>query len=307
MEKSQKIPQTFFESPNLINSVLDSQSYNNYPSTRQSASNLTTNNNIYNSNLNEQPLFFPNNISNNSFQWRDLMKLNINDVDSYQPYFPQLLNSNISRNEVLNLPEEYILNLIKMLQGIANKTLYEKNLLLEDNKKMNDMINNYNLHNKEIINLKEKIKLKENEMERIKNLLKKTKKGLINEDEEENNKNCLFYCHFCENKKFKTEQYLEDHMRRRHLYSYQKMNKSNKKDYENDFNEKINLMKNEFEKVLKQNKYNYEYNRINDKISSLELFISNQNLNNSNNPNMFSSAYINDNNNNINNNNLNQN
>ena len=109
MEKSQKIPQTFFESPNLINSVLDSQSYNNYPSTQQSASNLSLNNKLYNSNLNEQPLFFPNNISNNSFQWRDLMKFNTNDVDSYQPYFPQLLNSNISRNEVLNLPEEYIL------------------------------------------------------------------------------------------------------------------------------------------------------------------------------------------------------
>ncbi|MCQ2816943.1 MAG: hypothetical protein MJ252_06735 [archaeon] len=38
----------------------------------------------------------------------------------------------------------------------------------------------------------------------------------------------VFYCQFCSNKKFKSEQYLEDHMRRRHMHLMEKFNSMHK-------------------------------------------------------------------------------
>ena len=108
------------------------------------------------------------------------------------------------------------------------------------------MIYNENLKLNEIINKNEKNGMNENnieflnylynnkekELNNYKNILEYNLKKLKNfnnfnensdeDSENNNNKNKYYYCQYCSNKKFKKENDLEDHMRRRHLYKNQK-------------------------------------------------------------------------------------
>ena len=164
------------------------------------------------------------------------MRIPNNNINNYLPYYNNILGSNINANEINNLPEEYIINYIKILQGICKKELNEKEMIYNENLKLNEIINEnekngMNENNIEFLNYL--YNNKEKELNNYKNILEYNLKNLKNfnnfnensdEDSENNNnnKNKYYYCQYCSNKKFKKENDLEDHMRRRHLYKNQK-------------------------------------------------------------------------------------
>jgi hypothetical protein len=99
-----------------------------------------------------------------------------------------------------------------------------------------------------------------------------------------------FYCQICTNKKFKTQQYLEEHIKRRHLNYYPQflnIQNRNKKTNASVFEEKLNEMKKYFELLLNQSIKRAHYIRLNEKLNGLQnllLMMPNQNWksNNSN-------------------------
>ena len=99
-----------------------------------------------------------------------------------------------------------------------------------------------------------------------------------------------FYCQICTNKKFKTQQYLDEHIKRRHLNYYPQfinIQKRNKKSNASVFEEKLNEMKKYFELLLNQSIKRAHYIRLNEKLNGLQnllLMMPNQNWksNNSN-------------------------
>ena len=101
----------------------------------------------------------------------------------------------------------------------------------------------------------------------------------------------IFYCHICTNKKFKTQQYLDEHIKRRHLnYTYnQNLNYQNRNRKNNDlriFEEKLKDMTKYFELLLNQSIKKANYIRLNEKLNGLQnlmLMMPQQNLNNNNN------------------------
>ena len=92
-----------------------------------------------------------------------------------------------------------------------------------------------------------------------------------------------FYCQICTNKKFKTQQYLEEHIKRRHLnYYHQFFNfqNRNKKTNASVFEEKLYEMKKYFELLLNQSIKRAHYIRLNEKLNGLQnllLMLPNQN------------------------------
>ena len=110
-----------------------------------------------------------------------------------------------------------------------------------------------------------------------------TSKGnLINDSMCEDNNNRTkqrFYCQFCSGKKFSSEQYLEEHMRRRHLAQMQsvKVNMKKKTVNKEEFIEsKLSEVKSYLENLIRTSQMKSDFNRLNDKITGLEnsLFMS---------------------------------
>lgn len=101
-------------------------------------------------------------------------------------------------------------------------------------------------------------------------------------------KNQRFYCQICTNKKFKTVQYLEEHIKRRHLnYYHQYLNYQNRNKKTNGivFEEKLNEMKKYFEILINQSIKKAQYIRLNEKLNGLNnlmLMMPNLNLKNNN-------------------------
>ena len=97
-----------------------------------------------------------------------------------------------------------------------------------------------------------------------------------------------FYCQICTNKKFKTQQYLDEHIKRRHYnYYHQFLNyqNRNKKTNVDVFEEKLNEMKKYYEILINQSIKKAQYIRLNEKLNGLQnlmLMMPNQNLNNNN-------------------------
>ena len=239
------------------------------------------------------------------------MKINPNDSNSIEPYINNLLNSSLNPNEIELLPENHIIQLVSLLQNVVKTSINNNKNLIEQNENLNMQLNssiqyqnnnNNNLENEnsddEYNNLIKKNKKQEHLIQSYQQVLEGKKKynQLIESDDDENEKNDTynnsnknrFYCQFCANKKFYTEQYLEDHMRRRHLAYYQKFllnkNKNNNKNYD----VKLNEMKNYFENMIVNNKLRNDYYRLNEKINGLQNLIQSQNyypinLNQSNN------------------------
>ena len=86
-----------------------------------------------------------------------------------------------------------------------------------------------------------------------------------------------FYCQFCSGKKFYTEDYLEDHMRRRHMNHIQYLEKKNaKKERKQNQNTgelldtKLNEMKAYFETLIRSTQMKNDFNLLSQKINSLE-------------------------------------
>ena len=185
---------------------------------------------------------------------------------------------------------------MNILQGVAKNSINNQINLQQQNNILSNQINsisnnqsknfNFKSYNNSNQNEIKQLKKKNKEQQKLINTYKKVLEGnvkysnLIDDDDEEENETIdkskqRFYCQFCANKKFYTEQYLEDHMRRRHLNYYQKfISKINKQP---DYNSKLNEMKTYFENMITNNQLRNDYYRLNDKLNGLESLINSQN------------------------------
>ena len=340
--ESNNIPQTFIENPNILSSTIynnnsnfqsnnfqnsnrfnsnrsqfqqqpssrslfSSQKYNNYiqPQT-QNSYNLKNYSNEYN--------------PNQRFQWKEILRVNPNDSQSVEPYLDNILSSSLDKREIDTLPGNNIVQLVNILQGVAKNKINNQmnlqkqnnNLISQINSMSSNQLNNFKSYNNKNQNEIKQLKKKNKEQEKLINTYRKVLEGnekyskLIDEDDEESEKydssKQRFYCQFCANKKFYTEQYLEDHMRRRHLNYYQKF--ISKKNKQPDYDSKLNDMKTYFENMITNNQLRNDYYRLNDKLNGLENLINSQNKeiipsNQSYNPNKETIVYKTGNRNNI--------
>ena len=274
---------TPFQQPSSSRSLFSSQKYNNYmtPQTPQTQNN-------YNS-LNYSNQYYPN----QRFQWNEILRVNPNDSHSVEPYLDNLLYSSLDKREIDTLPGNNIVQLVNILQGVAKNKINNQmnlqkqnnNLISQINSMSSNQLNNFKSYNNKNQNEIKQLKKKNKEQEKLINTYRKVLEGnekyskLIDEDDEESEKydssKQRFYCQFCANKKFYTEQYLEDHMRRRHLNYYQKF--ISKKNKQPDYDSKLNDMKTYFENMITNNQLRNDYYRLNDKLNGLESLINSQN------------------------------
>ena len=184
---------------------------------------------------------FSFNFTNSKFLWKELMKINTNyiersgDVSVLSPYVQNILSSRLNIDNIDLLSEEYIIQLITLLQltgqylayvqkrlEIENDELKEKvNYLksnLNDNEKYQNIIENLNRQNKEkdyMIKTYQNMIQSGNSMKEI-NQNKNMNNNLQSDPEIHNIKKTYYYCSICTGKKFKTQKYLDEHMERRH-------------------------------------------------------------------------------------------
>lgn len=232
------------------------------------------------------------------FLWKELMKIDVNyikstkDIYILENYLDNLLNSYFEEGEIQMLPEEYIAHLVNLLQITAEYLYYIQNRLIEENKTLNiklsqsmkmsqgyqtneDLVNRLKRENKE----KDMLLMTYQKMITSKggNLKSKgiTSKVDDNYDSEGIGRSKQrFYCQFCSGKKFSSEQYLEDHMRRRHLAQMQTMSGAMRKTTSINKNEliesKLDEMKTYFETLIRTSQMRADYNRLSEKINGLE-------------------------------------
>lgn len=312
---SMRIPQTYLENPLLVSKKYDTMSstaQTNYiPSTTNLNFERTTAATYFNN-----PTKTYTSPSSQRFKWKDIMKLNPSDQDSLQPYLNNILFGNIEESEIQILPENYISQLIRILQTIAYTSINENNSLKEMIKDLNDhvlQLQNQVNANANHIELIDSLRRQNEEMSR---LLKNYKKYVNDNKTKINNSNLIdsedsliqetsmkkerYYCIYCSGKKFSTPEYLEDHMRRRHLISNYNFSdgKNLKKTKVNNTSKliesKISEMKSQMQNLLISTQMEKNYKNLNDRIGLIQsrLYQSqNGNTNVSYNPNIGSSTY----------------
>lgn len=316
---SMRIPQTYLENPLLVSKKYDTMAstiQTNYmPSTTNPNFVRTTAATNFNNptKTSTKTYISP---SSQRFRWKEIIKLNPSDQDSFQPYLNNILFGNIEESEIQILPENYISQLIRILQSIAYTSINENNSLKEMIKGLNERVlqlqNQVNV-NANHIELIDSLRRQNEEMTR---LLKNYKKYVNDNKTIINNSNLIdsddsliqetsirqerYYCIYCSGKKFSTPEYLEDHMRRRHLinnYTFSDGKNVKKTTVNNSsklIDSKINEMKSQMQNLLISTPMENNYKNLNDKIGFLQsrLYQSQNGKNNiSYYPNMGSSTY----------------
>ena len=284
---------------NSSNNINYNQNYNNQSNNNFFKANNTGFGQTYNSNFNQTNFsnFHQSNNFNNpnhNFLMNDMMKLNPNNSKSIKPFINNFLFSKINFNDIQSLPEENIIQLVNILQNITKNSLNDTNYYLKENNKLNNQINSissqfknnnlpYNnnfVSNNEIKTLLKKNKEQEKLIQSYREVLKGKKNNNILIDDEEDEKHDVkksksktrYYCQFCANKKFYTEQFLEDHMRRRHMAFSEQYNLIQKKNLNK--NKLFNETKNSIEKMIINYQIKNQYNNLNEKLYNLEKKIS---------------------------------
>lgn len=287
---SMKIPQTYLENPLLV-----SKKYDTMASTAQTNIPSTTNPNFMRSTADSyfnNPTKTYTSPSSQRFRWKDIMKLNPSDLNSFQPYLNNILFGNIEESEIQILPENYISQLIRILQTIAYTSINENNSLKEMIKGLNERVlqlQNQVNSNANHIELIDSLRRQNEEMTR---LLKNYKKYVNDNKTKINNSNLIdsedsliqetsmkkerYYCIYCSGKKFSTPEYLEDHMRRRHLISNYTFSdgKTLKKSKVNNSSKliesKINEMKTQMQNLIISTQMENNYKNLNDQIGLIQ-------------------------------------
>ena len=295
MLQTKKIQNAFLENINIVNTATNFFNSNKDISDMNTLYNKTTNyfspyntNNNYKSNtLNINNIESLNLNSKKKFGWKDIMNLDYNKYNNNEniledPLIKNILNSDINENEIQNIPENYIVNLIHTLQGLANNAIRNNNYLESENKKLYQDLetmktNNEYLHQKNI-----KINQKLIDLNK-KNSEQKNIQNIIYDNTYIKKKR--YYCNICTNKKFKTQKYLDEHISRRHP------------DYPNDimklkenkekrlsvslYQKKINEMKNYFDNLIYKSMKKIQYIKLNEKLNNLQnLLEMKKNINN---------------------------
>ena len=262
---------------------------------------------------NENPQEFMFNFFNTKFYWKELMKINTKyiernvDISLLSPYIQNILYTRLNINNIDLLSEEYIIQLVTLLQLTGQYLIYTQKMLEEENNKLKETI--INLKNSITDNEKyERIIENLNRQNQEKDFLIKTYQemiqngkqvnGSINVDDNNINlksmpeinyvKKTYYYCNICLCKKFKTQKYLDDHMKRRH-YNFKEQyidkeiieeKKVEEENYRIEFDEKLKIMKNEFETMINQKRENDELAILNKKLDLLQTQVMSQNYNN---------------------------
>ena len=267
------------------------------------------NNNSYKSNgiYSNQKFMF--NFINRKFYWKELMKIRTKNIEStgdvsiLSPYVENILYTRLDLENLDLLSEEYIIQLITLLQLIGQYLVYTQKMLESENYNLkqniiylkNNLIENEK-YQSIIDNLNRQIQEKDFLIRTYQNM---TQNGndindINSEDKDINMKNIseisyikktYYYCNICLGKKFKTQKYLDEHMIRRHynfkdLYINKKEIEEKKEQdelYRLEFNEKINLIKSQYDTLFIQNEDNREFDILNKKFELLQNQIMLQN------------------------------
>ena len=272
---------------------------------------ILNDNYFYKNQLIPSPNDFEFKQDDNPFLWKELMQININyikkskDISPIEPYVDNILLSSLTSNDITTLPEEYILQLVNLLQLIGQYLAYTQNKLQFDNEtlKKNLFQFNKNLNDNErfqkiIKNLTRQNQEKDILIKTYQNIVKSGNINYVNndliEDHKNDNNNEIFEkknycCRFCSGKKFKTKQYLEQHLKRRHLIeaALDENEENNDINYKmksrkNNFDQKLDSLRAYLENIIKQNQMNNDYYKLNQKLDFLQNSLISQNLNASN-------------------------
>ena len=272
------------------------------------------NNNLINTNVNQnndlissQEFMFY--FTNSKFLWKELMKLNTKhiersaDVSLITPYVQNILSSRLTLDNIDMLSEEYIIQLVTLLQLTGQYLIYTQKMLEAENEQLRDNISylKNNLSDNEkyqriIDDLNRQNQEKDFLIKTYQDMIQ-TRNGLgdISEDNNIGNnpelfdtKKTYYYCSICSGKKFKSQKYLDEHMERRHFnqkglirdYRYKEEKKVQEKNYKQEFEDKLNLMKREIEGMIKQKEENNEFAMLNKKLELLQNQMLQQNYNN---------------------------
>ena len=276
--------------------------------------NNTQKNNLINSNevknndlLKSQEFNF--NFIGTKFLWKELMKLNTKyiersgDISLITPYVQNILCSRLTQDNIDMLSEEYIIQLVTLLQLTGQYLVYTQKMLEEENDRLLDDNNylKYNLNENEkysriIDDLNRQNQEKDFLIKTYQDMIQ-TRNGIndIDLDDNKNNKNLksgkkkYYYCSICTGKKFISQKYLDEHIERRH-YNQKDLIRSSgqkeeeksieKKNYRQVFEDKLNLIVKDFELKMKQQEENNDFALLNEKIESLKQKMLEQNINN---------------------------
>ena len=271
------------------------------------------NNNLINSNeMKNNDLLASNefmfNFNKGKFLWKELMKINTKyiersgEISLITPYVQNILYSRLTLDNIDMLSEEYIVQLVTLLQLTGQYLVYTQRMLEEENEQLKEQINYLKMNitdNDKYQRIIEDL----NRQNQEKDFLIKTYQDMIqtrngineidnknlksNKDDYNSNKN-YYYCSICSGKKFKSKKYLDEHMERRHYNQNnilrdsedREERKVQDKDYKKDFEDKLNMMKNEIEAMIKQKEENNEFALLNKRLALLQNQILEQNYNN---------------------------
>ena len=293
MFPTKKVPNSFLENINMVNTATTYFKSNQDMSNTNTFYNKNPNYISFSKNINFNTTYKPNALNINrisieknklnqkkKFGWKDIMDLNYNEFKNDEkildnPIVKNILNSDINENEIQNVPENYIVNLIHTLQGLANNAIKNNNNLELENKKLYHDLeemknNNEYLHqnnikiNAKLLNLNKQ----HNEEKKYYDLFNVNNPYINNQYKKK------YYCHICTNKKFKSQYYLDEHINRRHPdYSQKELKKKTNK--ENKINielyqKKINDMKKYFDALIYKSIKKIQYIKINEKLNSLQ-------------------------------------
>ena len=271
----------------------------NYQNLNESENTLKNNTNYKNNNMTLYQKFMFTFI-NRKFYWKELMKIktksieDTGDISLLSPYVENILYTRLDLENLDLLSDEYIIQLITLLQLIGQYLVYTQKMLESENYELkqniiylkNNIVENEK-YQRIIENLNMQIKEKDFLIKTYQNM---TQNG--NEINNENNENAneksnpeisyikktYYYCNICLGKKFKSQKYLDEHMIRRHynfkdLYIDKKeieAKKAEDEKYRLEFNERINLIKSEYENMFKQKEERQEFDLLNKKFELLQ-------------------------------------
>ena len=275
------------------------------------SNNFNEDNNLINSNeiknndlISSQEFMF--NFFNTKFLWKELMKINTkyiersSDISLITPYVQNILCSRLTTDILDMLSEDYIIQLVTLLQLTGQYLVYTQKMLeaendqlkenisylknnLTDNDKYQRIIEDLNRQNQEkdflIQNYQDMIQTGNGINDIDKDINSKSNKDF------NSTKKTYYYCSICSGKKFKSQEYLDEHMERRHYnqkeFFKQRGEREEKKDqdinYRQLFESKLNKMKNELESMIKQKEENNEFALLNKRLELLQNQILQQN------------------------------
>ena len=251
-----------------------------------------------NSNLisSQEKIFF---YENTRFLWKELIKINTSliinskEISFLEPYVENILYSKLYPEDIELLSNDYIVQLVTLLQLIGQYFVYIQKKLEMENEELKERLNEVEEISKKTEKFQTLIEtLNKNNQE--KDFLIKTYQKMIEKNNGIDNKNIMennlrskndgkvYFCKICSGKKFKSKKYLDEHMKRRHFNEMDSLNEyqeTRESTHKHNYDKKINSLKDYFINRIKQDQENNAIISLNKKIDSLKNQIMLQNNN----------------------------